>query len=184
MTEPSATTTPDEAALLRFLRVIASPDQIEVAGYSSLHRYSHWRPSEVERRARIPTPIGSRRSDTTSTPVTRDYTLRLPRDDRRRRWHCSHKARTSERAIGESPSLSITRLTATPEANSDPDAQRMVIEHLISAGADPNSRPACHCATSRTPRVTRCCVRRRRLTLRLTNYRGRADHTDTARHRL
>ena len=31
MTEPSATTTPDEAALLRFLRVIASPDQIEVA---------------------------------------------------------------------------------------------------------------------------------------------------------
>ena len=31
MTGTSGTSTPDEAALLRFLRVIASPDQIEVA---------------------------------------------------------------------------------------------------------------------------------------------------------
>ena len=31
MTGPSGTSTPDEAALLRFLRVIVSPDQIEVA---------------------------------------------------------------------------------------------------------------------------------------------------------
>ena len=141
MTGTSGTSTPDEAALLRFLRVIASPDQIEVARILAL------------------------------TPVLAAATVRggATREDPSTYWfeeirHYVYAGDTGLHvaAAAHRPAAALSliasgaevrarnRRGAEPihyaadgnaeEANSDPAAHRAVIEHLISEGADPNSR--------------------------------------------
>ena len=75
------------------------------------------------------------------TPVTPDCTSRLPRIDRPRPGSLiasGAEVRARNRRGAEPIHYAADGNGA--EANSDPAAHRAVIEHLISEGADPNSR--------------------------------------------
>ncbi len=141
MTEPDATTAPDEAALLGFLRVIASRDDAEVGRMLE------------------------------STPGLAVATLRggATRQDFNPYWFeeirhyvyagdtalhvaaAAYRPAVAKSLIEKGADVGArNRRGAEPlhyaadgnaeGANTEPGAQRTVIEHLISAGADPNTR--------------------------------------------
>ena len=140
MTGPRGTSTPDEAALLRFLRVIVSPDEIEVVrilalapvlavatvrgGATRQDPHTYW--FEEIRHYVYAGDTGLHVAAAAHRPTA---TLSLIAS--------GAEVRARNRR-GAEPIHYAADGNAT-EANSDPAAQGAVIEHLISAGADPNS---------------------------------------------
>jgi len=141
VTEPDGTTAPDDAALLAFFRLIASRDDAEVG--RTLESSPALAVATVRGGATRQDPNPYWFEEIRHYVYAGDTGLHVAA--------AAHRPAAAKSLIANGANVGArNRRGAEPhhyagdgnaaEVNGEPDAQRAVIEHLISAGADPNTR--------------------------------------------